>query len=201
MSVPIHEFVIQQHVVEMSDTKVIPRLAHVIWLYDKPRPLEFYHDISLLAIQTFINLMPSLCGIRTSLLLVRGGHSYACTSQIWNSYTLIPLNKYNGQPISDATHQSDVMWLEVLIHFGGLYVELDVVLLKPLDALMTFNLTQGTETPNRLGSGFILAAKNTRFLSIWDGQYRTFNDNDWNGHTVMLPMELAMTYKQTSYPH
>ena len=101
-----------------------------------------------------------------------------------------------GQPIRDATHQSDVMRIELLIHLGGLYLDLDVVLLKPLDELMGFNITQGSETPDRLGSGFILAAPNTTFLRIWHGQYRTFNDNDWNGHSVIIPMRLAMQFKQ-----
>jgi hypothetical protein len=93
--------------------------------------------------------------------------------------------------------------LDVLERYGGLYVDLDVIVVRPIDELIQSALTgsdgnqapvlMGAETPDMLGSGFILSPRpGAEFLTLWRQSYADgFDDADWNRHSVFVPMELA----------
>jgi len=75
---------------------------------------------------------------------------------------LTPRSSCRGR---DPRHQSDVARLAVLEELGGLYVDLDLIVVRPLDPLMGHDVVLGAESPTMLGSGFILAARaNATFI-------------------------------------
>lgn len=45
------------------------------------------------------------------------------------------LNQIFGRPIFHFAHKSDVLRLEILIQYGGIYLDLDMVLVRSLDPL------------------------------------------------------------------
>ena len=47
--------------------------------------------------------------------------------------------------------------LSIVEEYGGLYVDLDLILVRPLDPLLDFDVVLGAETPELLGSGLIFA--------------------------------------------
>jgi len=51
--------------------------------------------------------------------------------------------------------------------YGGIYLDLDEVLLRPLHVLRKFPYTQGHELPTTIGSQLILAARDAPFLALW----------------------------------
>jgi hypothetical protein len=105
-----------------------------------------------------------------------------------------PPSRIYGQPVVRPEHKTDIIRLEVLIRLGGIYLDLDVVALQSWDPLLKYLCTMGAESPNLLSNGIILAARNATFLRLLHGQYRTFDDTSWNGHSVQLPMLLARQY-------
>ena len=85
-----------------------------------------------------------------------------------------------------------VIFVQVLMTFGGIYVDTDMVLLRPIDRLLLQETVMGAEDVGFLSNGFIAAAPNARFLRLWYHSYRTFNDELWSEHSVRLPWKLAM---------
>ena len=178
---------------DLTASERVPRLAHIVWLFNQPKNFTFAHVITFLSIQLYFKPEEIIIWYSNSTPV---GPWWEFTKLRVPNIELIQIDvprKVYGRSIELVQHQSDIVRIEVLIQLGGLYVDLDVVLLKPLTPLLRYNLTQGAESQNRLGSGFILAAKNTTFLRIWHGQYRTFDDSDYNGHAIRLPMELAQS--------
>ena len=96
-----------------------------------------------------------------------------------------------GKPIFYSEHKSDIVRLEVITEYGGIYHDLDVIILRSLDPLFCYKTTMGEELPNWLCNGFIMSVANATFLRLWYDSYRTFNAGHWNGHSVVMPGRIA----------
>ena len=107
-----------------------------------------------------------------------------------------PLETIFDRPIGYDEHQSDVIRLEAMVKYGGIYHDLDVVILRPLDPLYCYETTLGEELPNWLCNGFIMAVPNATFLRLWYEQYRTFDSSNWNYHSVVVPGILANSHPE-----
>jgi hypothetical protein len=55
-----------------------------------------------------------------------------------------------GRPVTNYAHRADVLRLQVLEEFGGIYLDLDVVSLKPLDDLLDREFIMGQEGVGKL---------------------------------------------------
>ncbi|KAJ3095183.1 hypothetical protein HDU96_001283 [Phlyctochytrium bullatum] len=87
-------------------------------------------------------------------------------------------------------HKSDVLRLESVIRFGGMYFDLDVFLLKDLDAFLNNEATMGAQAGAGINNGMIIGKRCARFLVNWYRQYHTFDDAKWDDHSVRLPGRL-----------
>jgi Glycosyltransferase sugar-binding region containing DXD motif len=96
-----------------------------------------------------------------------------------------------GIPLRHPAHKADVLRLQVLLETGGIYLDLDVLCLRPFAALQKFDVVLGEECGVGLCNAVILAKPNAQFIQRWLEGYRTFSADDWNGHSVRLPMRLA----------
>ncbi|OBZ82650.1 hypothetical protein A0J61_09301 [Choanephora cucurbitarum] len=115
------------------------------------------------------------------------------------------------RPVSHYAHRADVVRLQVLQEYGGIYFDLDVISLKSLDHLLNreFIMAQeGISRSNRINYNYItylesldgavglcnamiMARPHSRFLQRWYATYASFDYNDWNYHSVILPGKLA----------
>ena len=50
-----------------------------------------------------------------------------------------------GRPVQNYAHRADVIRLEVLNRFGGIYLDMDLMMLKPIDHLLQNNFVMGQE--------------------------------------------------------
>ena len=169
----------------------IPRTVHIVWFYPNSTVFRFHQALSLLSVQKF--LRPSKIFFWHDSLPTGTWWLFACQSIA--HLLFVPLERprqvFNWS-VSVPEHQSDVARIQLLRKYGGLYVDLDVILLRDLDPLFQYEVTMGAETPDILGSGFIMARPNATFLELWLDSYRTdFDDSDWNRHSTKVPMELA----------
>jgi Fringe-like/Glycosyltransferase sugar-binding region containing DXD motif len=91
-----------------------------------------------------------------------------------------------GNKISGLSHLSDVYRMMALIYKGGIYMDIDTILLEPLDIFVAApsGLCMGWEIKelNQLASNFIASTPNNTFLHRWLDQYKTFDDNLWVAH-------------------
>jgi glycosyltransferase involved in cell wall biosynthesis len=105
-----------------------------------------------------------------------------------------------GNPITHYAHKADVVRLEALLEFGGIYLDIDVITLRPFDPLLLTSgadMVMGQEGENgRIGlcNAVIIASKSSPFLRRWYDLYRTFDQSQWNYHSVVLPGEMAKRY-------
>ncbi|KAG8157191.1 hypothetical protein KVR01_012899 [Diaporthe batatas] len=87
------------------------------------------------------------------------------------------------------SHQTDAMRLHVMLAHGGVYLDSDAYVLRPLASLLrgARDVYMGYEGGNRMGlcDGVILAKAGAPFIARRLGEYATFDDGNWNYHSVL----------------
>ena len=152
---------------------VVPNIVHFIY-FGNTKNLTFIQYLSILSAS--IVQKPRLLMLHCDVL--PKGYWW---ERLWREvplnimYREAPKDVY-GQPIRHAFHQSDVARLEILLEHGGIYLDTDVLVIQPLDALRRYDLSMGKEKTPKLISGIIVARKNALFLKIWQRSYR---NNYW----------------------
>ena len=108
-----------------------------------------------------------------------------------------------GRPLSHVAHQSDVVRLQKLIEYGGIYLDADVFVHKSFDDLLDNSTVLGQEGDGGeygMANAVILAEPGAPFLRRWLKEYRSFRskgrDEFWNEHSVRLPVKLAKAHPE-----
>ncbi|KAK2174027.1 hypothetical protein NP493_835g03012 [Ridgeia piscesae] len=98
-----------------------------------------------------------------------------------------------GRRVVHSDHQSDIVRLEAVMKYGGIYHDLDVVVVRPLGRLYNYYTTVGVESRDRLCNGFFMSVANATFLRLWYNSYRTYQSIFWNFHSAIIPGFIART--------
>jgi len=96
-----------------------------------------------------------------------------------------------GNPLSHPAHKADVLRLQILLEKGGIYLDTDVISVRPFADLRDFDVVLGREYGVGLCNAVILAKAEAVFLEEWLSSYRSFSGKEWNTHSVKVPQELA----------
>jgi hypothetical protein len=108
-----------------------------------------------------------------------------------NLVPIQPPDEVFGNALKHPAHKADVLRLEILRERGGIYLDTDVLCVRPFACLQEFETVLGEEYGVGLCNAVILAAAGSRFLEKWYAEYTTFRAEDWNHHSVLLPKKLA----------
>ena len=106
-----------------------------------------------------------------------------------------------GRPLAHAAHRADVLRLRLLIELGGIYLDMDVVVVRPFDELLRAGhaFVMGKEGDEGVGglhglcNAVMIARPNASFALRWLDAYRSFGTLDgdaWSHHSVQLPAQL-----------
>ncbi|KAK6866304.1 hypothetical protein PG995_002832 [Apiospora arundinis] len=130
-------------------------------------------------------------------------HGSSWTRKMLNS-TLFPslrLNRVtapteaNGHPILRVEHKSDFVRLEQLQRHGGVYLDWDVVVLRPLAPLLGagFRAVVGRQFDAFINNGILLAVPGARsaVVRVLDREARRVFDGEWITHSVRLLTRVA----------
>lgn len=107
-----------------------------------------------------------------------------------------------GKEVDHHAHKADIIRLEALLTYGGIYLDMDVIAIKSFDELLEAPCTMGLEQldtnkhPHGLGNAVIICHRASPWLTEWYNSYRKFNNAEWAALSVHLPLKLAR-----SYPH
>ncbi|MCJ1395569.1 hypothetical protein MMC18_008455 [Xylographa bjoerkii] len=97
-----------------------------------------------------------------------------------------------------AAHRADLLRLQILSEEGGIYMDLDVFALRPLDTILHCqkDIIMGHEGGDRAGltNALIMARKGSRFVDRWIDSYDDFSTQEWNYHSVTIPKRMALRY-------
>lgn len=99
-----------------------------------------------------------------------------------------PFTEIYGNPVDHFAHRADIVRLRALQRYGGIYLDMDVLTLRPFDALLSHDMVMAQEGEGgRVGlcNAVILAKKGSEFVDMWLDSYKSFNQSDWNYHSVM----------------
>lgn len=99
--------------------------------------------------------------------------------------------RVHGVELRQGAHQADVARLGILLEHGGIYLDLDVMCLRPFVPLQNASVVMGREQGEGLCNAVLLAEPGAAFLRRWLAAYRDFDAEDWSGHSVRLPARLA----------
>jgi hypothetical protein len=177
---------------------VVPKIVHHTWYSNNLRnTFRFHHYISMLS--AYKHIQP------TKVMFwhekVPEGDWWAKIRErvpvIEMKYRKGP-TEIHGNHIGNPAHKSDIVRLEAVMEYGGIYTDLDVIVLKSFDPLLKYNTTLGYETgagaANGLCNGIIISRPRAKFLEIWHYEYRSFKDGQWAVHSVLVPARLAKKY-------
>jgi hypothetical protein len=115
-----------------------------------------------------------------------------------------------GRPLAHFAHRSDVVRLQKLIEYGGIYLDADVIVHRDFDDLLGHSVVMGQEgeaAEHGLANAVILAEPQSPFLRRWLDQYETFRGHGqeyfYAEHSVRLPAKLSREYPDeiTVLPH
>ncbi|XP_064619665.1 uncharacterized protein LOC135483079 [Lineus longissimus] len=179
---------------------VVPNIQHYAWYSNykaNKTNLRFHHYMSILSSQKFNK--PNC---------VYFWYEDEPTGKLWdlvkrNVRNLILVHRVGptsiyGRKVNVPEHKSDVVRLEAVIKYGGIYTDLDVMILKPFTDLRVYDVTMGYESSGKgntaLCNGIMVTKPNATFLQIWHDKYRTFDDSNWGHHSVALPAILAKAH-------
>lgn len=173
----------------------VPNIIHFIWLTG-PNSREFSY-INYLAVKAAAKVH------KPDKLLMH------CNSPPENNCHWISASKYftlvicdpptecGGTPLEYVQYQSDVLRMHILLKEGGIYIDTDMILLRPLYDLMDAKLTLTEESPSSIANGVILAEPDASFLHVWlYAMPKALKSPTWAYHAVVLPVDLSHRFPQ-----
>ncbi|WP_406474316.1 glycosyltransferase family 32 protein [Streptomyces platensis] len=125
-----------------------------------------------------------------------------------------PPEDINGFPLRHVAHRADVARLEILREHGGIYLDMDVLCVRPFDPLLTYRTVLGLQLSRDpasptgelrregLCNAVILAEPGAEFVQEWlagwdprTSRWRGFRsrgyDEHWDEYSVRYPDMLA----------
>lgn len=112
--------------------------------------------------------------------------------------TVAPKHIY-GRPLLHPAHKSDVLRLQALKTYGGVYCDCDVLCLRPFSELQHVGFWMGKQHADYgLCNATMGGTAHSEFLYHWMAEYKTFRstgrDQYWDEHSVKTPYRLAHKY-------
>ncbi|XP_025089011.1 uncharacterized protein LOC112561053 [Pomacea canaliculata] len=169
--------------------KRVPRLLHYV-----------IFSQHVLAMHTFLSVLSAVRHLAPCLVLLHGdalpeGPYWEALLQLVPNILYVRRERPRlifDRIINQMEHSTDVARLQVLLEYGGMYLDTDQLVLKPPEPLCHHVTVIGSEVANRsCGNAFILSAPAAEFLALWLDSYTSFNDSNWNYHSTVVPHLLA----------
>jgi hypothetical protein len=174
---------------------MIPNIVHYISLGS--RPFSFLNFLSVLSVHQFVS--PRFIYV----------HGDGLPSGYWWNRTLhtvpriyfVPRQRtlrVQGYKVPWIEHSSDLLRLQTIYDNGGIYLDTDILVLKPFTPLLQQETVLGRETSYGLGSGIILARPRAPFVCMWRHVFSTYMPWPWNWakYAVWTPNKLQKVSHQ-----
>lgn len=106
------------------------------------------------------------------------------------------ITHFEGKDIPWPQYKSDIARIRILLTEGGIYLDNDMILTKPIHELLGRSTVMSYEskTGHALSNAFIATPANSPFLKIWLERMASRINSIWADHSVVLSAELAHAY-------
>ncbi|KAK3100412.1 hypothetical protein FSP39_019566 [Pinctada imbricata] len=112
-----------------------------------------------------------------------------------------------GHKVHYTAHKSDVIRLDVLLKYGGIYMDWDVIWAKPVDdlistgydAIANFDFLRRHNYPHYMNLGVLMAKPNSHFIQFWHDSLRNYRPRAFFHNALELPYKTYEKYPHTVY--
>lgn len=173
---------------------MIPTTAHFVYIKERPWKLHHYLSVKSVHQRSGMTEIMFWCDYEPE------GEWWAKTKPMVQVQRVIAPEQIFGIPITEPAHKSDVIRLMALNEHGGLYLDTDVIVVKPFTDLLNHQFVMGQQGLNGaegLCPATMLAQKGSMFGQKW---LLGFKDSfqggppgspGWCTHSVNYPLWLA----------
>ncbi|XP_054717334.1 uncharacterized protein LOC129226730 [Uloborus diversus] len=168
---------------------IIPNIVHYVQ-FDS-RELNFIQVISIKAV--YLHHHPDKIFIHCNCFSLKGKYwnMLQNISIIEIKYMEKPTHIFE-KPLSSVYHSSDIARLKILMEYGGIFLDTDTYVVKPLDYYRKFEMSLGWPPGQNLGTQLLIAHKNARFLRLWYNSYRYYRRERWYYNAGELPTSFIL---------
>ncbi|XP_071102470.1 uncharacterized protein [Haliotis cracherodii] len=147
------------------NNSVVSDIVHVTW-YSGPKTLMFHQFVSLLSIRKVLKPKRLLFWYAVKPEGMYWDQAVERLPELTPVHRALPTSIL-GRPVNASDKQADIARLEAVMEYGGIYIDLDVIVVKPFKPLFKYNVTMGYEAPGTLSTGIIVAKPWAEFLKLW----------------------------------
>ncbi len=178
---------------------MIPKKIHYIFGLKKDFSLKEFSYINYLCIKSAKRLHSDFRISMSYVFTPKNNYWWDKTMEelIDDQYQLDNNEIVGGQTAVHAEHIADLRRLLILQERGGIYLDVDVLCLKPFDPLLFHKTVMGLEefdsTVVGLCNAVILTQSDSSFIQRWIESFQyEFDGNDWNKMAVRVPHQLYL---------
>ena len=180
---------------------MIPNNLHYVHLSNSGRPWKLHHYLSVKSAY----IRGGFDSITIWVDTIPEGKWWDLTKKMVNVQQVIPPTEIFGKPITQEAHKSDVIRLQVLIQYGGVYVDTDTIFVKSFKDLLNNKVVLGQQNVNGsegLCPAVILSEPNSVFLNNWLMGFKDSfgggppGSTTWCTHSVQYPLWLSQQIPQ-----
>ena len=178
---------------------MIQNLGHFVYIKERPWKLHHYLSVKSAAVRSGVDKVMFWCDEEPD------GEYWEKTKPFVQVQKVKAPTDIFGIPITQPAHKSDVIRLQVLTQYGGIYWDTDVIVVKPFTQLLDNQFVmgqQGVQGSEGLCPATMLASKDSIFAKTWLAGFKdTFigtgpGTPGWCVHSVNLPAYLANTMQE-----
>ena len=165
-------------------TDPIPKLIHLIYF----KGIDFM-NFHYQCVKSMINNMPNHTIIIYNDVEPENNHYWDDIKQYDNVKIekMNPQDSYDGYPLKYIQYKADVVRLEVLYEHGGIYLDLDMLIIKNFeDRINTgkdFYISEENEKGGGLINSFLACKPNNGFIKKWLESFKTgLRMDNWAYH-------------------
>ena len=177
---------------------LIPNIAHMVWLGGGHMDFVFY--LSVLSLLHVVNV---------DVLYIYGdappsGHYWERVKDHPRLHLMFREAPHTvfGTKIKDLSHVSDTWRVDFMIKYGGIYVDTDAIMVKPLDKFIRgFDAVASYDWklmnppfPDVINFGVMAGKKNAPYWHLFQKSMSWFRDNDWTWNGLRQPYKLQEKY-------
>ncbi|KAK2166790.1 hypothetical protein LSH36_35g04066 [Paralvinella palmiformis] len=186
--------------------ELVPNIAHYVWIGKGRMDYAFY-----------LSVLSVIYVAKVDMVFI---HGHRPTGYYWfkikNDRKIYIIHRYPtvyvfGQSVSGASHRSDIWRLDFMNKYGGLYLDTDVIFVRPLslnirayEAVMSYDYTTGrggSPYPDIVQSGVMLGKRGGKFWIELMKTMRTYRDDLWTWNICHVPYKVKERHPKTILIH
>ncbi|KAK2142207.1 hypothetical protein LSH36_985g01007 [Paralvinella palmiformis] len=187
---------------EANYQELAPNIAHYVWIGNGTMDYLWY-----LSVLSVLNV------VKVDKVFI---HGEAPHGKYWDRIAenekveviyRYPVTYVFDQLIVGNSHQSDVWRVDIMTKYGGLYLDVDVIFVKPLsddlrayDAVMSIDFIGSywiEDYPNVLQSGVMLGKRGSQFWVEFQKTMRKYKDDLWTWNACHMPYRVKEKYPRS----